>query len=299
MLIVTIGTSFEEYISAVVRREMSLIRKLSSQRQSRHPGFLGSAGTSPEDHIRLLQQFLAVLPHILPPAEITRPVLLHQDLHGDNIFVHEDDPTKISSIIDWQATYAAPLFLQAKFASIVDCDDPYPWGAVQPELPQDFDYLPESEKVLAKAAFHRLRLKKFYELASRKFNPTLIRAMDAIRDDGDPTNFIFHLIGQTATDGPIPLKELLIQIFEKWDQITEKSGSKVACPISFTQEEISNARDQAQAWADAFNEFEALRSDIAGKDGWVSHKEYEEAMARFEAHRGALETLQRRLEEVS
>ncbi|KAJ9317115.1 hypothetical protein DTO271D3_2405 [Paecilomyces variotii] len=292
-------TSFEEYISAVVRREMSLIRKLSSQRQSRHPGFLGSAGTSPEDHIRLLQQFLAVLPHILPPAEITRPVLLHQDLHGDNIFVHEDDPTRISSIIDWQATYAAPLFLQAKFASIIDCDDPYPWGAVQPELPQDFDYLPESEKVLAKAAFHRLRLKKFYELASRKFNPTPIRAMDAIRDDGDPTNFIFHLIGQTATDGPIPLKELLIQIFEKWDQITEKSGSKVACPISFTQEEISNARDQAQAWADAFNEFEALRSDIAGKDGWVSHEEYEEAMARFEAHRGALETLQRRLEELS
>jgi hypothetical protein len=66
--------------------------------------------------------------------------------------------------------------------------------------------------------------------------------MDAIRDDSDPTNFIFHIIGQTATDGPIPLRELLIQIYEKWDQIAERRGSKVACPISFTQEEISNVR---------------------------------------------------------
>ncbi|KAL1882573.1 hypothetical protein Plec18167_002989 [Paecilomyces lecythidis] len=202
---------------------------------------------APEDHVQLLQKFLAVLPHVLPPAEITRPALLHQDLHADNIFVDKDDPTKISSIIDWQALYAAPLFLQAKFASVVDCDDPYPWGAVQPELPQDFDDLPEPEKALAKEAFHRLRLKKFYELASRKFNPTLIRAMDAIRDDNDPTNFIFHIIGHTATDGPIPLRELLIQIFEKWDQITGRNGVKVRCPISFTQEEITAARDQAQA----------------------------------------------------
>lgn len=123
--------------------------------------------------------------------------------------------------------------------------------------------------------------------------------MDAIRDDNDPTNFIFHIIGQTATDGPIPLRELLIQIFKKWDQITERNGVKVTCPISFTQEEITAARDQAQAWADAFNEFEALRSTLAGKDGWVSHEEYPEAMDRFKAHKGALERLQKRLEDLS
>lgn len=86
---------------------------------------MGSAGTAPEDHVQLLQKFLAVLLHVLPPAEITRPALLHQDLHADNILVDKDDPTKISSIIDWQALYAAPFFLQAKFASVVDCDDPY------------------------------------------------------------------------------------------------------------------------------------------------------------------------------
>jgi hypothetical protein len=239
-----------------------------------------------------------VLPHILPPAVVTRPVLLHQDLHADNIFVHKDDPTKISNIIDWQAVYAAPLFLQARFASIVDCDDPYPWGAIQPELPEDFETLPEPQKNAAKDAFHRIRLKKFYELASRKFNPTLIKAMDVTRDDGDPTNFIFHIIGQTATDGPIPLKELLIQIYEKWDQIS-KRASKMTCPISFTQEEISNARYQAEAWADAFNEFEALRSRLAGKEGWVSHEEYEEAISRYNAHKDTLERLQKHLEKLS
>jgi Phosphotransferase enzyme family. len=148
-------------MSAIVRREMSLIQKLDLQRLEGHSRFLGNAGTTSGSHIRLLQQFLLVLPYILPPAEITRPVLLHQDLHADNIFVYKDDPTKSASVIDWQAMYAAPLFLQAKFASIVDRDDPYPWGAVQPELPEDFETLPEPQKSAAKDAFHRLRLKNW------------------------------------------------------------------------------------------------------------------------------------------
>ncbi|PTU22758.1 hypothetical protein P175DRAFT_0555424 [Aspergillus ochraceoroseus IBT 24754] len=118
--------------------------------------------------------------------------LMHHDLHFDNIFVDAADPTAISSIIDWQAVYAAPLFLQARFPSIFECDDPYPWGAVQPQLPNNFQSLSLEERETAKEALARLRLKKFYELASRKFNPLLVRAMDAMMDDNDPTAYIFH-----------------------------------------------------------------------------------------------------------
>jgi hypothetical protein len=35
--------------------------------------------------------------------------------------------------------------------------------------------------------------------------------MDAMRNDDDPITFIFHIIGQSAIDDPIPLKELLVQ----------------------------------------------------------------------------------------
>lgn len=41
--------------------------------------------------------------------------------------------------------------------------------------------------------------------------------MDAMRNDNDLTMFIFYVVGQSSLDGPMPLKELLIQIYEKWD----------------------------------------------------------------------------------
>lgn len=68
---------------------------------------------------------------------------------------------------------------------------------------------------MAKAQLSRLRLKKFYKLASRKFNPPLAKAMDAIRNDNNPTSFIFHIVRQSSQYSLIPLKELLIQIYEK------------------------------------------------------------------------------------
>lgn len=249
-------------------------------------------------HVHLLEQFQMLLPHILPPKETLRPVLLHHDLHSDNIFVHSSDPTKISGIIDWQAVYTAPLFMQAKFPSIFDCDDPYPWGAVQPNLPEDFDILSQSEKEMAEARLGRLRLKKFYELASRKFNPPLAKAMDAMRNDDDPTSFIFHMVGQSSQDGPIPLKELLIQIYEKWDQIMERRGLALPCPISFSKEEIDRSRRQIKEWADLYGEFDRLRADIVGKDGWVSHDDYEEAKRRWENNRNHLDLLRERLEKL-
>ncbi|KAI1933446.1 hypothetical protein LOZ66_006452 [Ophidiomyces ophidiicola] len=98
-----------EYISVIAKREG-----------------LSKGDRAREAHIKLLHRFLTLVPYILPPADITQAVVLHHDLHADNIFIDIDDPTKITGIIDWQATYAAPLFLQTRFPSIFDCEDPYP-----------------------------------------------------------------------------------------------------------------------------------------------------------------------------
>src|SRR5690606_17475067 len=102
------------------------------------------------------------------------------------------------------------------------------------------------------------------------------RAMDVMRDDDDPTTFIFHLLGQTSVDGPVPLQELLMQICEKWDLITQKRGVKDVCPINYAQEEISRHREIGDSWGKAFTEFNDLLLQMGGKDGWVSHDEFEE-----------------------
>lgn len=41
------------------------------------------------------------------------PVLLHHDLNKRNIFVSEDDPAIVTSIIDWQSTSIEPAFWYA------------------------------------------------------------------------------------------------------------------------------------------------------------------------------------------
>ncbi|RAK99333.1 phosphotransferase enzyme family protein [Aspergillus ibericus CBS 121593] len=287
----------EEYLSAVTNREIALIRNTRS-RSSNDTVPFGKTLQRRDVHIQLLEQFLTVLPHILPPEEVLSPVLLHPDLHSNNIFVDSSDPSKISSIIDWQAVHTAPLFMQAKFPSIFNCDDIYPWGAVQPKLPEDFDTLSQVEKGQAEDKLSRLRLKKFYELASRKFNPGLIHAMDKMRNDNDPTTFIFDIVGRTSEDGPIPLKELLIQVFEKWDRIMERRGSTQPCPIWFSRKDIDESRQKAESWAAAFGDFERLRAEVIGEDGWVSHEDYKEALSRWEKNKTTLESLREGLESL-
>ncbi|KAK2748309.1 hypothetical protein FQN57_000967 [Myotisia sp. PD_48] len=294
-----IGKKAHQYFSAVVQREIAMIRKFESQKPLNPSIFLGITSTSSKNHIQLLERFLAKLPHILPSEGVSHPIFLHHDLHFDNIFVDELDPTKISSIIDWQAVYASPVFMQARFPLIIDCDGPYTWGAIIPKLPQDFDTLPQNEKEIADDRLKGLRLKKFYELASRKVNPLLIKAMDAMRNEDDPTTFIFPIVEQASTFGPVPLREHLIQIYEKWDQIMKHRGLEIQCPISFSREEIDAPRQQLKAWAEAFNEYEGLRSQLLGREGWVSHEEYEEAMRQWESNKATLEVLRERLVKLS
>ncbi|EFQ98054.1 phosphotransferase enzyme family protein [Nannizzia gypsea CBS 118893] len=289
-----------EYLTAIAKREISLIQKLNIASSDDALPFWERVSTpsSSKLHVKLLEQFISVLPYIIPPSAITQPVLMHQDLHFDNIFVDATDPSKISGIIDWQATYASPIFMQARFPSIFDCDDPYTWGAVQLALPQEFETLSLEEKKLAEDSLDRLRLKKFYELASRKMNPLLVKAMDAMRNDEYPTSFIFYIVQQSAFDGPIPLRELLIQVYEQWDQVARMDGVIPACPISFTEEEIKQARQQAEEWGESFGEFENFRASLLGEDGWVPHEQYEEAKREFEHSKGELEKLREKLEQT-
>jgi hypothetical protein len=80
-------------------------------------------------------------------ASILKPIMWHTDLHLGNIYVSEEDPTQIVSIIDWQSISVGPLFLQATWPEFLKLSDDYVWGVVQPQLPNNFDesYIAEKE----------------------------------------------------------------------------------------------------------------------------------------------------------
>jgi hypothetical protein len=80
---------------------------LDSRAKRRHQG-------SVAEHRRLLHSTRGVLHDILQDTRIrdnAPPVLVHPDLHTSNIFVDPDDPTKITSIIDWQSASIEPVFM--------------------------------------------------------------------------------------------------------------------------------------------------------------------------------------------
>ncbi|KAI9681332.1 MAG: hypothetical protein M1817_002615 [Caeruleum heppii] len=290
--------SAEEYFAAVAKREMAWIRTFGSKQSSHGAPQLQSQRISPEAHLNLLKQFLQLLPHIMPKDKnVTFPTLWHTDLHHDNIFVDTSDPSQITGIIDWQEIWAAPFFTQARFASAFDCDEDYPDGIVMPRLPEDYDDLSETDKSRADAGLKAIKLKKFYEIASRKFNPLLFRAMDAIQEEDDEDvslSAIFDLVGRSWIDGPIPLRWLLMQVAKKWPGLTEDAG--VPCPITFSAEEMARCKTEADAWAESHQPFELLRSRLLGREGWVPHEDYEAAMTRFVAHREELNRLRERFE---
>ncbi|PYH93615.1 hypothetical protein BO71DRAFT_450625 [Aspergillus ellipticus CBS 707.79] len=178
-------------------------------------------GTAQEYLLSVVNREIAVIQNLGPSISSNMSMLLEKTKQSCN------------NIINWQGVYTAPLFLQARFPSIFNYNNPYPWGAVQPKLPKDFDTLSQSEKELAKDTLVRLRLKKFYELALRKFNQSLVMAIDIIRNNNNPTTFIFYIVEQSSQD---------------------------------------ERRGLVNKWADIFSEFNSLRTDIVGKDGWNNNR---------------------------
>ena len=65
--------------------------------------------TSPDFHIRLLDQLLAVIPYVLLPDDISFPVLWPTDLHTGNIMVKPKDKPDVVCILDCQGMSVAPL----------------------------------------------------------------------------------------------------------------------------------------------------------------------------------------------
>ena len=116
-----------------------LVRDLFNEVMSR-----STLDTSPDFHIRLLDQLLTAIPHVLPPDVISFPVVWHTDLRAGNIMVKPEDTP------DWQGMSVAPLFMQSVFAKFVrytgDDRIVVPPGIQIPSLPPDFEQYPEDHK---------------------------------------------------------------------------------------------------------------------------------------------------------
>lgn len=187
----------------------------------------------------------------------------HTDLHMGNIFVSQEDHTRVMCLIDWQSTSISPLFLQARWPAFLSPPEGYCEGLELPKLPEDFDDLDAGDKTIASFQMDRATSAKAYEVATYLNNHD---AYVAKWEVFDPLRELFSRIGNTWDDGVVPLLTCLIRIVENWGQMSFLDP----CPIHFTSAEIASHEKQLSEYT-RWHEIQDFAQKYLDTDaeGWI------------------------------
>jgi hypothetical protein len=212
---------------------------------------------SPEAHVALLKTVQSILNQMALDPQIqkySKPLLFHPDLHKRNIFVSEDDPTVITSIIDWQGASVEPAFLYCH------------------EIP---DFASELEI-----------LKQAFDLTSQYYTPQL--AGPRLVDESLFRPFLYSY--RTWRDGAVALRQELIETARLWHDL----GLAGPCPYpSPSSEELAKHMKEYRLFEAAQELRVDMYSVInTGDSGWVPTDQWEAAqVANKDLYHGALEAV--------
>jgi len=194
---------------------------------------------TPAKKLESLHWFLKVLPYLLPMDDsLSSAVLWHNDLHDENIFVDPENPTKILGIIDWQSTEVTPLCANRLDPSFLDRDGLVVGDDLErPELPVDYDLLPETEKSTAMKLYMDMSMMVVWRRLVKKKNMTQYSA----------TNFqkstawnILHMSGRVFQFEEAHLRALILALRDEWQDIPSIKASKDTppFPIAFIESQV-------------------------------------------------------------
>ena len=194
---------------------------------------------------------------------VSRPALCHTDLHLPNIYVSNDDPAQIVSIIDWQNIEVAPLFLQARFPRFLRPREGYKFGLDKPQLPEEYPNMDEGARKAAEDLFRKAKLTKVYELNTRLKSFPIYQAFCV------PCfiQTLFSSCGDLFEDGIVALHHDLMEMSKQWGE----AGIADDCPISFSEAEQTKHKSDFEAYC-RFHHVQGLAEKLLQTDseGWVS-----------------------------
>ncbi|CAO1597590.1 hypothetical protein XANCAGTX0491_001397 [Xanthoria calcicola] len=220
-----------------------------------------------EDHFALRDMAMKLLPKLaglFSMEQSARPTLWHIDLHMGNIFVSEQDPSQIVSLIDWQHTSISPLFLQARWPVFLSPPDDYSLGLIHPKLSSDFETFDSQDKQVALLEKQRADASKAYEIATYLNNRDTYVALWKF---DEPVREYFKRVGHTWDDGMVPLEMCLLKICETWSQL----GFLDPCPLNLPTRgmEVFNHRFiKYKQWC-GIQDFAKKYLDT-DDDGWIA-----------------------------
>lgn len=168
------------------------------------------AQNNPRRHLELLEKYLSVAPRLVDIEPLlTRSTMWHGDLHSSNFFVENN---LITAVIDWQGSWAGPLFLQAQPSPLVDYQ-----GTILLKRPDDFDDLDSEQQDQIKRQIFKSTLFQLYLMETQKRNPLLAKAFHL--DHGKTRRLPIELAGNTWDDEIVSFREALINV-ERYYSVT-------------------------------------------------------------------------------
>ena len=279
-------------MEAFVQRETACLGKFTTFPQVCQKEIFGGPGGYQPSHkakLSVLQEFLKIHRQIIPHSKgITGGIIWYNDLHTDNIFVDPDNPSQITSIIDWQAMSIYPMFLAAHHPSLIDYDGPKLDGFVQPTLPENFDSLDPEARKAAKDLYSAQLFWLSYEIEVQRAIPELLRAF---RYRDTLPGHILGMIGSIYDDGEPYMQTLLADLSEgnTWKQVVganEAGQLNVPCPLQYSKEEISHQQVEYSKWQKDVDRKARVIDEVGAYPGWngaVSPLEYDEVARRLNA----------------
>lgn len=236
---ITPGPDFTAYCDGLIDTGLSRTPPSDSLPKGGH-SYHGSVN----EHHRLLEFGRAVIKKMSEDRRIQNtvaPMLQHPDLHKRNIFVSDDDPTIITSIIDWQSSATEPAF----------------WYV---------DEIPDFARVVA----NNDQLEPNSELCAKAFDACtqfLVPKLAGPRLMDEAMFRPFRYCHRTWKDGAVAFRHELIETARHWKDL----GLPGSCPFPLpTPEELVVHRKEYQSFEAAHN----LRNDLSNllntaTDGWV------------------------------
>lgn len=207
-------------------------------------------------------------------GEPVKSVLRHPDLRLLNLFVHPDSKD-IISIIDWQETDGQPLLLHSGFPFLANDQRKTPQNALRAPRVPDYEGMDETDKHNAKVEYTRQRAHHLYFISTGKWNPLHFEALR--RPSSSVKQRLIHYAGRPWDGNNVLIQFSILKASQLWNEM----GVNEPCPVEFTAEEASRLEKRFDEYNEAWEHFEYLRGLVGtNEEGWVSHDDYDETMAR-------------------
>jgi hypothetical protein len=269
-------------MKSVGERELAWLGKFATPQRPREPlyrAFYDNQIVSPDVQMQVLRDYLNLVPGLVPEqAELSNPTIRHPDLSPSNILVSNSG--EISGLIDWQHTSVLPLFLQAKIPKhFQNWGDEDSENFRAPRLPENFDDLEESEKIIARETYRKRQVHYFYVGYTERHNKIHFEAIS--KPHLVMVNKLYNTAARPWEGDNTSLKAEIIKVSRSHHLDAILSRTRKGFPISYNEEEITQclAIDEKQQEADA--QMQTLRDCFTtNMDGWVSPELYEQAKAR-------------------